>query len=92
MKANPDISTGQPSFQLNGIGLERGRRQILRDINWSVESGSCSAILGPNGSGKSTLARILATHLWPTSGQCEVLGQRFGECELAVLRRSIRLV
>jgi len=54
--------------------------------------GSCCAILGPNGSGKSTLARILAAHLWPTTGECEVLGGRFGQTSLPELRHSIRLV
>ena len=50
------------------------------------------AILGPNGSGKSTLTRILAAHLYPTAGECAILGQKFGETNLQELRHSIRLV
>ncbi len=50
------------------------------------------AILGPNGSGKSTLARILAAHLFPTTGEVEVLGNRFGESDLPAVRHRIRLV
>src|SRR5690349_19113020 len=82
----------QPAFALNHVSLNRGQRRILRDITWSVSGGACCAILGPNGSGKSTLARILATHLYPTSGEVEVLGHRFGETDLLALRRQIRLV
>jgi iron complex transport system ATP-binding protein len=80
------------AIRLRHVGLKRGQRWILREINWDVVAGSCCAILGPNGSGKSTLTRILAAHLWPTSGECEVLGGRFGETSLPELRHSIRLV
>ena len=72
--------------------MRRGERWILRDINWNVPAGSCCAILGPNGSGKSTLTRILAAHLWPTTGEVSVLDGRFGETSLPELRQSIRLV
>jgi iron complex transport system ATP-binding protein len=70
----------------------RSDRWILRGVTWSVPSGACAAILGPNGSGKSTLTRIVGGHLWPTAGECTVLGGHFGETNLAGLRRSIRLV
>jgi len=61
-------------------------------VNWSVDSGECVAILGPNGSGKSTLARIIGCHLWPTEGDCTILGGVFGRTSLPELRKSIRLV
>ena len=83
----------QPAaIRLQNVGMRRGERWILRDINWTVPAGSCCAILGPNGSGKSTLTRILAAHLWPTTGEVAVLGGKFGETSLPELRQSIRLV
>jgi iron complex transport system ATP-binding protein len=80
------------AIRLCEVSLRRQERWILQNVNWSVRSGACCAILGPNGSGKSTLARILAAHLWPTSGEVEVLGGRFGDANLPDLRHSIRLV
>jgi len=77
---------------MRGVGVMRDDRWILRDVNWRVEPGTLAAILGPNGSGKSTLARIAACHLWPTAGQCTILGGKFGEANLPELRRRIRLV
>jgi iron complex transport system ATP-binding protein len=82
----------QPAIHLDGVGVRRGSRWILRDVSWHVPAGTCAAILGPNGSGKSTLARILAGHLWPTTGDCRVLGNLFGETDLNELRRSIRMI
>jgi iron complex transport system ATP-binding protein len=82
----------QPAIELRNVGVRRGERWILRDINWTVRAGSCAAILGPNGSGKSTLARILCGYIWPTAGEVRVAGQRFGETDLNDLRHDIRLV
>jgi iron complex transport system ATP-binding protein len=82
----------QPALDLRGVGVTRSDRWILRDVSWTVPAGACCAILGPNGAGKSTLSRILAAHLWPTTGECAVLGDRFGETNLPGLRHSIRLV
>src|SRR2546423_4423790 len=82
----------QPHLELRNVSLQRGGREILRNISWSVPHGTCAAILGPNGSGKSTLARILSGYMWPTSGDVFVDGQHFGEVDLNELRRSVRLV
>jgi iron complex transport system ATP-binding protein len=80
------------AIRLTDVGVKRQDRWILHHVNWEVPAGGCIAILGPNGSGKSTLARILAAHLWPTSGIVEVLGGRFGDASLPDLRHWIRLV
>jgi iron complex transport system ATP-binding protein len=81
-----------PAIEMHGVGVMRDGRWILRDVNWQVAPGSLVAVLGPNGSGKSTLARIAGCHLWPTAGDCRILGQRFGEANLPELRQRIRLV
>ncbi len=81
-----------PAIEMRGVGVMRDGRWILRDVDWTARAGSLAAILGPNGSGKSTLARIAACHLWPTAGQCSILGGRFGQVSLPELRRRIRLV
>ncbi|HEV2293920.1 MAG TPA: ATP-binding cassette domain-containing protein [Tepidisphaeraceae bacterium] len=82
----------QPAIQLRDVGMLRNGRWILRNVNWRVPAGAVAAILGPNGSGKSTLARILAGHLWPSTGACELLAGHFGQVDLPTLRKSIRLV
>lgn len=80
------------AIHLSGVGFRRDGRWILDDVNLTIPSGACAAILGPNGSGKSTLTRIIAGHLWPTVGTVRVLGQTFGEVDLHSLRRELRLV
>jgi iron complex transport system ATP-binding protein len=87
-----EMGSEQPAIRLREVAVIRNDRWILRGVNWSVAAGSVAAILGPNGSGKSTLARILAGHLWPSHGECDVLGSHFGDADLPALRKSIRLV
>jgi iron complex transport system ATP-binding protein len=86
------MSEDLPAIELNGVGVQRDGRWILRGVDWRVPAGACAAILGPNGSGKSTLARIVGCHIWPSEGHCRVLGNLFGETDLMELRRAIRLV
>jgi iron complex transport system ATP-binding protein len=81
-----------PAIDVCNAGVCRGDTWILRNVDWSVPTGACVAVLGPNGSGKSTLTRILALHLWPTEGEVSVLGNRMGDANLPEVRRHVRLV
>jgi iron complex transport system ATP-binding protein len=86
------ISDPLPAIDLRKLGIRRGGRWLLRDVNWTVPFGAVAAIIGPNGSGKSTLARVLSGYLFPTVGEVRVLGERWGEVDLNEMRRSIRLI
>ena len=44
------------------VETDQGRRDILKGVNLTIESGQTHAIMGPNGSGKSTLAYTIAGH------------------------------
>ncbi len=47
---------------------ETGTKQIIKDIDLSLDDHKFIVITGPNGSGKSTLARLIAGIYEPTSG------------------------
>lgn len=51
------------------VGDENGEKEILKNINLTVEDGRFTVITGPNGSGKSTLAKIIMGIEKPTSGK-----------------------
>jgi capsular polysaccharide transport system ATP-binding protein len=48
-----------------------GRRQILKDISFTLERGRNIGILGRNGAGKSTLIRLISGAERPTSGRIQ---------------------
>jgi iron complex transport system ATP-binding protein len=79
-------------IKLRDISFERSGKAILNDVNWNIEQGQHWALLGANGSGKTTLLKIIAGYEWPTTGTVEVLGRRYGECNLPELRKHIGMV
>ncbi|MCR4621064.1 MAG: ABC transporter ATP-binding protein/permease [Clostridiales bacterium] len=44
-----------------------GSRMILKDIDFTLKSGDCIAIVGPSGSGKSTIVNLIP-RLWDATG------------------------
>jgi phosphonate transport system ATP-binding protein len=52
-----------------------GKRQILRDIHFSIPRGQAVALIGHNGSGKSTLLRCCLHLIKPCSGAVRLLGR-----------------
>ncbi len=62
-------------IELNGVAKTfDGEIHALRDVSFSVPTGSVCGLLGHNGAGKTTAIKILSTLLRPTSGQAVVAG------------------
>ena len=51
-----------------------GHKQVLKNLNFSVQQGEFVAILGPNGAGKTTLLRILSSLSKPNFGSITIGG------------------
>jgi ATP-binding cassette, subfamily C, bacteriocin exporter len=51
-----------------------GRKQLLRDVSFSVRKGEMIAIIGESGGGKSTILQILQKFIEPESGKLLVNG------------------
>jgi iron complex transport system ATP-binding protein len=75
--------------ELNNVSLVRQGIQILSDISWTVARGEHWALLGANGAGKTTLLKVITGYEWPTTGSVTVLRQRYGDCSLRELRKTI---
>jgi branched-chain amino acid transport system ATP-binding protein len=63
-----DGSLEWPMLELTGITGGYGSTTVLRDVTFSVPSGSVVALLGPNGAGKSTTMRMVSGLLHPQQG------------------------
>lgn len=58
-----------------GAAADKRKKEILKNINLTIEDSRFIAITGPNGGGKSTLAKVIAGIEQPTSGQIIFDGQ-----------------
>ena len=69
-----------------------GERMILKDINFTLHSGDCVAIVGPSGSGKSTIVNLIP-RLWdPTEGSVTFDGTDVRDLTLHSLREEVGVV
>lgn len=56
-------------LEVRGLGAGYGRRQVLREVSFSLGAGELVGILGVNGCGKSTLLKSVCGIL-PHTGEC----------------------
>lgn len=78
--------------RLADVAVVRGGRTILGPVDLELQRRGHLVVLGPNGSGKTTLLAILSTYLFPSRGEVEVLGGRFGGVDLRALRGRVGIV
>ncbi|WP_353067037.1 ABC transporter ATP-binding protein [Arcanobacterium hippocoleae] len=76
---------------VTNVLVRRSGKEILQNVNWSVNEGERWVIFGPNGAGKTTLVQLISGYLHPTSGSVEVLGEKIGKVNIAELRPLIGL-
>ncbi len=82
----------KPVIEVKNLVVRYGKREILHNINFSVNAGEIMVIMGGSGSGKSTLLRHLLGLNPPTSGSIRLLGQditRMTARQMVDLRKSI---
>jgi len=79
-------------LRLDGVTLTRDGRDLLHQVDWTVDASDRWVLLGANGSGKTSLIRIASLYEHPSAGSVEVLGQRLGATDVRRLRRRIAVV
>lgn len=76
-------------IELQALTYRRGERDILRGVDLSVRPGEHWTLLGRNGCGKTTVLEMITGYLFPTSGTVDVLGNRYGRCDVREVRKKI---
>ncbi|OPA74659.1 molybdenum ABC transporter ATP-binding protein [Paenibacillus selenitireducens] len=76
-------------ISMQHIKLRREERQILDDVSLDMREGQHWVILGRNGSGKTTLLEMMTGYMFPSSGVIDVMGNRYGECDIREVRTKI---
>ncbi|MBB3220236.1 ABCB family ABC transporter ATP-binding protein/permease [Pseudoduganella umbonata] len=90
--AKPLVTHGaQVRFSHVEFGYE-AKRQILFDVDFTIQAGTTTAIVGHSGSGKSTLSRLLFRFYEVGSGAITIDGQDIRAVTQDSLRHAIGIV
>ena len=65
------------------LDLKTQKREILHDVNLTIQPQEFVGLVGPNGSGKTTLGKLLVRILEPTAGQLIIKGQNYHDIQPA---------
>lgn len=84
----PAIISGKIEFKNVGFTYPDSGIEALKDISFTIKSGSSLAITGRTGSGKSTVANLLCRLYNVTSGEILIDGKNISEINLEDLRKQ----
>jgi len=84
-----------PVLQVDGLSVQFGQQQVLRDISLDIPAGQTLVVLGESGCGKTVLLKTMIGLVRPSRGEVRFEGQplsRMRERELAQLRTKYGFV
>ena len=80
-------------FEVQGLSVNYGGIEAVRDISFSVDEGEIVTLIGANGAGKSTTLRTIAGLVKARSGKIEFNGEDITNKEPTyIVQRGITLV
>ncbi|MGE1026246.1 ABC transporter ATP-binding protein [Bacillus sp. GMs2/2] len=87
------VTNAKQPIVLENVHFEYNEEeQVLKNIDFTIESGKVTAIVGPSGSGKTTLFSLLERFYEPTSGAIKLGEESITSYSLQSWRRQIGYV
>ena len=65
------------SIAIKGLTKAFGKKQVLRELDLTIESGQCYCLLGKNGVGKSTFLNAILDLIQPDKGTINLFGKDY---------------
>ena len=72
-------------LECKNLSKNYGKKQALKDINFTIPAGKIIGLLGRNGSGKTTLIKLINNLLTPTTGQILIDNKAPGPVTKAII-------
>lgn len=76
-------------IELKGLSYQLQEKEILKDINLTIENGDSWLIFGPNGAGKTTLLKILCGLIRDYEGEARLKGNPINDYSIRDLAAVI---
>jgi len=88
--------SGKTVVTVQNLSKTYGPKEVLKNVNFTIDRGDRVALVGQNGAGKSTLIRLLTGVEQPTSGTVQlghnVLAEYFAQDQYKVLDPEARML
>ncbi|HVJ09617.1 MAG TPA: ABC-F family ATP-binding cassette domain-containing protein [Acidisarcina sp.] len=88
--------SGRTVVEVSALSKNYDAKQVLHDVNFTIDRGDRIALVGANGAGKSTLIRLLTGVEPPTAGTLKlghnVLAEYFAQDQYKVLDPEARML
>lgn len=81
-----------PEVRFDKVSFAYREKEVLHDIDFSMQKNTMTALVGPSGGGKSTIANLLARFWDVKAGSVRVRGTDLREVPLAELMNHISMV
>jgi ATP-binding cassette subfamily B protein len=79
-------------IEIRGIGFRYGNRQVIENVDLTIEPGEMIGLVGPSGSGKSTLVNLVCRFYDVAQGSILVDGVDIRQFPVSEYRRNIGMV
>src|SRR5690606_34906053 len=79
----------EPHIELKSVSLKLGEKQILSDVNLTIEHNQVIGLVGESGSGKSSLVNVICGLLLPDSGSIIIDGTPIQNIQTASYQKRI---
>ncbi len=103
METEPDVEEKADAIELENVqgevkfddvafSYDHSDKNVIRNINYTIDNGKTVAIVGPSGGGKTTLCHLIPRFYDVTDGKITIDGLDVRDLSLTSLRQNIGLV
>lgn len=82
----------QPEIAIKHLSVAYAKKNVLQNIDLTIQKGEFVGIVGPNGSGKSTLIKTISAFLPPTFGKIEIQGKDTQKIKRVEMAKTLAVV
>jgi iron(III) transport system ATP-binding protein len=81
---SPDMPSGAPWLKVEHLAIRYGKRDVLRDVSFSLPQGTIACLLGASGCGKTSVLRALAGFEPVQAGRITIADQTLSDASQVV--------
>ncbi len=87
-----DLASFNQRLSFEHVSFNYGEKEVLKDINFTIEKGTTVALVGPSGGGKSTLMDLIPRFHDPKAGNIKIDGHNYKDLAVESIREKMGTV